>query len=398
MSLFTKRNRDETRSGEPFVPIKTWGDLVSVISGRGPGKDVPISQALYDSTVWACIDVLASSISSTPVDAVRKQGGARLPVEPAPPLITAPSAIVDSDVWLYQLAASVATDGNAFGRIVARDAYTFPTQIELIDPAKVTNRTVVDGVPTVTIDSRVEQLYPLGDIWHCPGKHVFAGSPFALSPLKFASGSVDVSLSAQELTSKWFHDGGHPTALLKVKVADLSQEEAAAIKKAWIKATTGPEPAVVGNDIDYQSVQSTLRESGVDGAVRTTVESICRVFRVPPAMIYAAISGQNVTYANVTQADLAYLKHSLNPYLVRIERALGSALPARVAVRFNRNAILQADPAARWALYEVRLRTKTISINEVRALEDEPPFADPVYDLPGIPNTVEPAINQPSED
>ena len=112
MSLFTKRNRDETRSGEPFVPIKTWGDLVSVISGRGPGKDVPISQALYDSTVWACIDVLASSISSTPVDAVRKQGGARLPVEPAPPLITAPSAIVDSDVWLYQLAASMVTFGR----------------------------------------------------------------------------------------------------------------------------------------------------------------------------------------------------------------------------------------------------------------------------------------------
>jgi len=102
-------------------------------------------------------------------------------------------------------------------------------------------------------------------------------------------------------------------------------------------------------------------------------------------MVYAAVSGQAVSYANVTQSDLAYLIHSLEGHFVRLERALSALLPAPMQVRFNRNAFLRSDPAARSEVVDRRLANQSMTVNEARALEDERPFSDPSFDQPGIP-------------
>ena len=102
-------------------------------------------------------------------------------------------------------------------------------------------------------------------------------------------------------------------------------------------------------------------------------------------MVYGAVSGESVTYTNATQADLHYLKHSLSGPLTRIERALTALLPRPQVVKFNRDAILRSDPLTRAQVQEIRLRNKTVTVNEVRAIEDELPFPDPEFDRPGVP-------------
>jgi HK97 family phage portal protein len=119
--------------------------------------------------------------------------------------------------------------------------------------------------------------------------------------------------------------------------------------------------------------------------MRFEVEQVCRFWGVPPSMVYAAVSGQNVTYSNVTDADLAFLKHSLDGYLVRIENALTQLLPKPQVVRANRDAVLRSDARARHEIYDIRLKNRTVTVNEVRKLEDEPPFPEPEFDDPGIP-------------
>ena len=114
-------------------------------------------------------------------------------------------------------------------------------------------------------------------------------------------------------------------------------------------------------------------------------------------MIYSATSGQNVTYANVTQADLAYLKHSLEGHLIRLERALTSLLPRPQFARFNRNAFLRSDPQTRSEVVDRRLRNETMTVNEARALEDEQPFPDAEFDQPGIPGGGEPVQQEDSD-
>jgi HK97 family phage portal protein len=276
------------------------------------------------------------------------------------------------------------TDGNAFGEITTYGVGILPTSIELLDPASVGNRRVVDGVPTVSVGGVDRQLYPYGDVWHVPGRFVKAGSPFAESPVVRARSTIGAAIAARDFGSQFFGDGGHPGAIISAE-QQLTSDQAAGIKKAFIAATRGNrEPAVLGSGLNYEPIMVNPNDSQFLDLQRFCIEESCRFWRVPPAMVYGATSGQNVTYSNVSQADLAYLKHSLEGHLVRIEKALTRLLPRPQFARFNRNAFLRSDPVTRSEVVDRRLRNKTMTVNEARALEDELPFDDE-YDEPGIP-------------
>lgn len=346
---------------------------------------VSVQRALTHAATAACIDVLASSVSSLPLDGVRYQGVARVPVEPPPSLLAVPSATVELDVWLYQLIDSMCTDGNAFGLVVATQR-GWPSQVELLDPTKVRSREVVDGVRQAVVDETPMRVFPYGDLVHIPGKLVRAGSPFAESPLARASETIASALSARTFGYRFFVDGAHPSSIIYADNPDLDETQAEVIKQKFLNSVRGTrEPAVFGAGLKHEQVSVNPNESQFIDLMRWAVEEACRFYRVPPNMVFAAVSGQNVTYANVSQADLHYLKHSLDTYLVRIERALTALMPRPQVARFNRNALLRADAETRNKVYDIRLRNETLSINEVRAAEDELPFDGDEYHKPGIP-------------
>jgi HK97 family phage portal protein len=347
-----------------------WTDSLSAYS------PVPVSTstALTHAASSACIDTLASSVSALPLDAVRQSGSQRIPVTPAPSVIREPSPLVDQDVWLYQLMFALLTDGNAFGEILGFSANGLPTSIELVDSDDVLNRRIVDGIPTVTVKNVDRQLWPFGDLWHLPGRFVRPGSPFADSPVQRARSTIGAAVAARDFGSRFFGDGGHPGGLIRSD-QELTQEQAQGIKRSFLNAVRGNrEPMVVGSGLSFEPLMVDPNDSQFIDLMRFTTEEACRFWRVPPSMVYAATSGQSVTYANVSQADLAYLKHSLEGHLVRIEKALTRLLPRPQFARFNRAAFLRSDTDGRFTAYQTALRNGWMSVNEVRALEDEAPI------------------------
>jgi HK97 family phage portal protein len=373
---------------EERVAFLNATQLISQDRSRRTGGTTTVSleQGLRNAATWACIDVLSDAIARTPFDAVRKtSSGARMPVEPAPPVIADPSGVVQPDVWFSQMAFSVLTDGNAFGQIVAMDGRGWPTQVETLDPFAVGRRRVVDGVAEVEIARQVHQLWPAGDVLHIPGRMVQAGSPWGLSPLEYAAKAIGTSLAAEDFSNKFFTEGGHPSALVYANTP-LTAQQAADVKTAIQRATGGGsrEPAVLGSDLKWEQIQTDPKDSQFLDLMQFEVLQACRFWRVPPALVYAAVSGQNVTYSNISDADLQYLKHSLDGYLVRFEGALTRILPRPQFVRANRNAILRMDATRRHEVYATRLEHQTMTVDEVRALEDEPPFGG-VFAEPGVP-------------
>lgn len=386
MSLF--RSRTETRSTFSYQQFVDWYS-----AGTAGGT---VDQALRNAASNACIMVLARTIARTPLDVVRYEGTRRRPA-PTPRMISAPSGIVKATVWRRQLGMSLVTDGNAFGQIVSYDG-GLPSQIELLDPCEVSGRRVENGMAQVTVSGRPEALWPHGNIWHVPGQTVLAGSPFGLSPLSLAARTIGTSLAVEDFSNRFFTDGGHPTTALMLD-SDPGPEVARSIKDKFQAATQGRrEPIVLPSSIKIEKLTSDPNTTGYIDLLRFEVEQACRFWLVPPAMVYAAVSGQNVTYANVTDADLNFLKHSIDDYFVSIDEALTDLLMPGLVVRANRDAILRADPKARNELHDLRLRNKTTTVNEVRALNDEEPFADPIYDEPGIPDALgDPVSRQVAE-
>jgi HK97 family phage portal protein len=372
---------------ERSFALSQMGRWISDFVSPTTGRYVSVDEAMRWSAAWACVRVLGQSASMLPIDSVRYVDGARVPIVPKPSLLVQPSELVESDVWVFQLIESMEADGNAWGLISSTDRRGYPTTIETLDPSTLQDRKVEGGIIQASLNGEVHKRYPYGDLWHVPGVFVRAGSPFGLSTVAYAAGTIDAALAAEQFGARFMTEGAHPSAIISADT-QLSDVQAAGIKAAFLNAIGGSrEPAVMGSGLTYTPIQINPEDSQFLDLLRLEVENTCRFFGVPPTMVYGSVSGQSVTYANVAQADLAYLKHSLDGRLVRLERALSKLLPGGQTVKFNRDALLRADATTRWQVHTAALAAKARSVNEVRRIEDEAPFDDPIYDEPGIPGS-----------
>lgn len=354
-----------------------------------------LEEALMNAASWACIDVISDALGRTPLDAFRGDK-VSIPVVPVPRVLDKPSSIVLRDVWRYQLGFALATDGNAFGQITGLTGAGYPTGIEWFNPAAVTKRKVVDGIAQVEIERIVHRLYPDGDIFHIPGRMIQPGTPFALSTVEYAGRNSRMSLSAEKFSNDFFTGGGHPDAILKAKT-NLTNEQALSIKGAVRQALSGNsrEPLVLSDMIDWQQIQSDPSNTQFIDVMRFCCEQASRFWHVPPAMIFAAVSGQNVTYSSVSDADLNLLKYTLDGYWVRIETALTECIPRPQYVKVNRNAVLRGDPLNQIDYITKAIATRTMTPNEARALLEMPPITDGTGDQfygPVAPGRAEPQV------
>lgn len=351
------------------------------------GQIVTPETAARSAAVTACQRVLTSTVASLPVDVIREVGSTRREVNPQPPVVRSPSGRSSQRVWVAQVMKSLTSAGNFYGQVTATDQRGFATQVESLHYGSVSWQMTADGLKPF-VNGKEHDLWPLGDIVHIPASpYVQPGSPVADSPVELAKQSIGTGLAAEEFGARFFGDGFHPTAVAKVSKPDLTAEEAELIKSKIDAMRKDRRPGVFGAGIEIEFPEVNPEDSQFIDLMRFEVEQACRFFGVPPQMVYAAVSGQNVTYANVAQSDLQYLKHSVGIWLLDIEDAWSSLLPAPQVVKFNVDALLRMDATTRHDLYATRLESKTISVNQIKALEDEEPYTDPAFDEPGIPGS-----------
>lgn len=361
------------------------------------GVNVSPQNALRSMAALACVRVLKTAVANLPVDAVRLQGGIHTSETPTPRIVARPSSRVGRRAWVAQMMDSLLTSGNAYGVAVVLDRLGRPTQVETVSPSDVQWRKV-DGEEVPHLGGKPMDVWPQGDFVHVPASaFIRSGSRVADSPVELAKQSIGTGLAAEEFGARFFRDGATPSAIIKSS-SPLNKDQADAIKAVARTAMSGSrEPAVFGADLDFQQISIKPNESQFIDLVRFEVEQVCRAFGVPPTMAYAAISGQNITYSNATQQDMQFLKFSVQSWLLDLEDAWSSWLTAPVVVKFNVDALLRMDTVSRYGVHEVALRSKLRSVNEVRALEDLPPFPDPEFDQPGVPGGSQPAGGDPTD-
>lgn len=354
-------------------------------SYNASGVPVTLQTFTRDAAADACVRVLVSTIKKLPVDQVRTVGDTRRPM-PSAPVVRRPSARVRQRAFVAQWVRSLATAGNVYGDIVTLRAGTMlPEQIELLDPGRASWDSS-SGEWVCRIDGKPRDIWPMGDLFHAPATDFLPpGQPHGLSPVELHSLSIGTSIAAQEFGARFFGDGAHPSSIIYSETA-LTPEQAQAIKRSFLDAMRGTrEPAVFGSGLRHEKVSVDPKDSQFIELLQFEAVQASRRWGVPPSMIFATMAGQNITYQNVSQSDLQFLKHSVDNWLVDIEDPWSEWLPSPQRVKFNTSGLLRMDDPSRWQIHDLRLKNKTTTINAVRALEDEAPFDDPVYDQPGIP-------------
>lgn len=388
------RRREPERADIPWQSFGPWAYAVQ--HGMTIAGDP--TTALRNAAAAACINLIVDGVTRTPVDAVRYVGDARQAVTPTPRLIADPNpGLVTARGWKSQVAWSLATHANAFGIVTASTSQGLPLEIQLVDPYSIDPQ-VEGGRKWIGIKGEWDTTWEHGGKWwHVPGKTLRPGSPYGLSPLAEAQRTIGLGLAAEDFSNEFFSGSGHPTWGFTADTA-LTKDQADAIKAAVTQAMRPGtrEPLVFGSGLKAQQFSVNPGETQFIDTMRFVCEQVARFWGVPASAIGAAMSGQSVTYANVTDADLRTLKDVLIGYFVAVEDGLTPCLPRPQVVKFNQDAVLRGDPKLRTEIITAQIQAGLLSVNEGRKLLDLEPWAEPEYDQP-FAHTPDPVAQDPNQ-
>lgn len=365
--------------------------------GRQGSVNVTEARAMTHSAYWACLRVRADLLSTFPADVFRDFEGVAVEM-PKPPIMVDTGGVEwPFHEWMWASQRDLDSAGNVIGLIRERNAIStryypegLPSRIELAD-TRACSIISYKGAKKYRIDGRI---YDPSQVYH-ERQYPMSGSPVGLSPLIMAAATVGESLSLQQYGLDWFSNGGIPKAWMRNTSKRLRDEERDAAKE-WYDATVrNGDLMVTGKDWEYNMIQAeTAGLEWLEGR-RFGVSEICRFLSVPPEMIHGAVSGQSVTYANVTQANLQFLIMHIAPTVIRREAALTRMLPMPRYVKLNTDALLRMDPQTRQAVLRSRLETWQITHTEARQLDNYQPFTPAdleqmrdIYGSPGIGKAV----------
>lgn len=349
-------------------------------SGGAPTSDV----ALQVSAVWACVRLLADTISGMEPKAYTMNGDIRVPA-PTPQLLRQPSSDGTLPDWLYQMIVALMLRGNACGHIVARDSMGFPTQIEWWHPDGVTLRVNDSGQLEFMVNGRT---YKREDVFHVRA-YPMPGMRQGLSPIQYAAAQISTERFIQDFAQGFFRDGAHPSAVLESD-EDMTQDQARNAKERFMAAIKGREPGLLSGGLKYIPIQVSPEESQFLATQKYGVASIARIFGVPPEMI-AGEAGNSMTYANVEQRSIDFLTYSVQPWLTRIEAALATLFPGKKHIKFDTTGLLRTDLKTRVEAAAIGIASRQLLPDEGRSWSDLPPLTDEQKKFLGlVPMTVSP--------
>lgn len=347
----------------------------STRSGSSIGK----KQAMSASAVWAATQLRADLVSTMPIDVFK-----RLPGTGALREMKKPDILVAPDVWgegqpmsiVEWLAASqldLDRYGNAFGIITQRDGNNLPSQIHLVDAADVS----VFGKGGQVTEYRIgKKSYTPREIWH-ERQYMESGSALGLSPIAAGARVLAGHLSALDFSLDWFERGASPSMIIQNMKEELKDDGVIArIKRRAMASMRDGEPAVFGRDWNVQIKNARATDVAFLDMLDHNVVEIARFFRVPARVIDAAVSGQSVTYANLSQDMLHLLVLYVGPVISRRETALSRLVPGDRFVKLNSEALLRMDPASRRMLLLAEYAGGVKTRDEVRALENLGPWPE----------------------
>ena len=349
-----------------------------------PRLDVlPESQLLATINVYRAVSLLTLGAAQLTVDVWR--GGEQIP---RPSIVRRPDVNTRWRPWVKQCVSSLALTGNCYWRITRNDRGE-PISISVLDPHEC--EPAEDG--TLRWGRRDKPLRP-DEFRHLKLLSV-PGRLKGLGPIQAARTELAGAVQVSRYGAEFFATGDVPSGILKSDQY-LTPEQAQTYKTIW-QSRKAHEVAVLGQGLDYRPVLLSPEDAQFIATRQFDTTAIARLFGIPARLFLAQVEGGSMTYANVGQEDLSFVRWTLHPtYLSEVEDALSSVLPGVQEARFNLDGVLRPDAATRAVIHQQNLASGWMSVNEVRQIEGLPPL--PGMDLPRALHTAPPEPEEEDPD
>jgi HK97 family phage portal protein len=379
MPFWRRRTEDRTLPREDTYP--TLGPTYAETVGVGQVESITPTAALRIADVWACVRVLADSAASLPLVAYRRSpnGDRERFRGRLANLLDRPAPATTQANLVGQLVAHLLLHGDAFlGKY--RDDRGTVVQLGALDPTAIQVE-IRAGEPLYTLmrPSGVSE-HGVEDILHI--RSLSTDGVRGLSPIAQARAALSLNRSMGTHAESFARHGRAGGVLRLSNIAASPEDEATdatvLTEKLADPTKSGGVLVLTGSadDVDFTQWSLSMVDAQWVEQRQLSTQEIARIFRVPPNMI-GAPTGESLTYSTFEGQALAFVKFSLDPWLVLVEQSISSdpdLSPSSVYVEFLRDALLRADSKTRAEVYALALDPDRgwLTRDEVRKLENYP--------------------------
>jgi len=356
-----------------FQTIWGAGDLSSFETQAGSFIDY--TTALTINSVWACVSLISDTISALPVDSFIRRDGIAYPYRPRPAWVARPDAMINSNSFWQQCMISLLLDGNAFVRIF-RDPITGQIlSMMVLNPMKVSVSRKANGTKRYTFTGEDGKDLSSDDILHVTGSILMPGDIRGKSTIDTLKENLGLSMSLESFAARFFGQGTLTQGVIEVPQT-LSAEQAENLAKSFDRMHKGYRKAhktgILSGGATFKPTQVANDQAQMIDSRRLAVEDVARMFRVPTDLI--GLNNGGHSYNSVEQRQIAFVTHTLRPWLSKLEDAFSALLPETAYLSFNTDDLLRGDYATRIEGYAKMLQNGVLSTNEVRRRENLRPI------------------------
>jgi HK97 family phage portal protein len=338
------------------------------------GTIITQDTSLKIGAVYACVRLLADTISTLPVDTFYREGGARKPFRPKPLWVENPDIGTAREDFLQQAMVSLLLDGNVFIRIF-RSRTGEILSLVVLDPTRVeVRRNPATREIEYVLDAGTGTTLRADEVLHITELR----KPAALrgiSRIDEVKQSLGLASALEEFSARFFGQGSVTAGIIEWP-GNLTREQAKDLASGFEDGHRGLKrshrPGVLFGGAKFVKTGVDPNEAQMLESRQFAVEEIARIFRCPLHLLQVSTPGA-MSYASVEQNAIQFAQYTLRPIISKFETALSSLLPGPAFVKFNLDAILRGDIQTRFAAYSTGQLAGFLSVNDIHRLEDMPP-------------------------
>ena len=351
-----------------------WGAGDTLSYEVQSGAYVDYNSSFQVNSVWACVSLIADTISALPVDTYIRKDGIAVPYRPRPAWVIKPDVMIPAVAFWQQTLISLLTDGNAFVRIF-RDNEGNIINMVVLNPLAVTVSRNSLGQKFFTYTGEANKTLTTDEVLHICGSIILAGDLRAKSPIDTLKENIGLAISLEGFAARFFGQGTQTSGVIEFPGA-LTAEQAENLAKSFDRQHKGFRKAhktgVLSGGATFKPTTIANDEAQMLDSRRLAVEDIARAYRVPTDLIGLNNGGQS--YNSVEMKMISFVTHTLRPWLAKLEDAFSSLLPDYAFLSFNTDDLLRGDYATRIEGYAKMLQNGVLSANEVRRKENMRPI------------------------
>ena len=338
------------------------------------GTVITQDTSLKIGAVYACVRLLADTISTLPVDTFYREGGARKPFRPKPVWVENPDIGTAREDFLQQAMVSLLLDGNVFIRIF-RSRTGEIISLVVLDPTRVeVRRNPATREIEYVIDAGTVKTLRADEVLHITELRK-PGALRGISRIEEVKQSLGLASALEEFSARFFGQGSVTQGIIEWP-GNLTREQAKDLASGFEEGHKGLKrshrPGVLFGGAKFVKTGVDPNEAQMLESRQFAVEEIARIFRCPLHLLQVSTPGA-MSYASVEQNAIQFAQYTLRPIISKFETALSSLLPGPAFVKFNLDAILRGDIQTRFAAYSTGQLAGFLSVNDIHRLEDMPP-------------------------